>query len=71
MDFIFISVTDAMVTPNGKQKTTNYGDESLTVLGRKTCNPFQQNIKSEIYFSNYKENIGIWFAPKCNAISAL
>ena len=57
---IFTTVTDAIVRPNERHKTTNYGDESLNVLCPKIWNPLRQNVKSETYFSNPKECVDIW-----------
>ena len=56
---ICTTITDAIVRLNERQKTTNYGNESLKALGQKIWNLLEQNVKSDTNFSNSKEYIDI------------
>ena len=49
--------------------TTTYGTKSLKTLCPSIWNQLPEDIKSETYYTKFREYIDIWFGPKyrCNA----
>ena len=45
--------------------TITYSTKSLKTLGPKICNELPGYIKSESFYTTFKEYIDTWFGPKC------
>ena len=45
--------------------TITYSTKSLKTLGPKICNELPGDIKSETFYTTFKEYIDTWFGPKC------